>query len=63
MNAYHRITELFGLEVTFKDLLVQPLLLKAPSNLTLNTSNDGAFTIPPANLSHQPHSKKGLPYI
>jgi len=46
-----------GMEGAFKDNLVQPLhamgrdtfhqirLLKAPSNLTLNTSNDGASRI------------------
>lgn len=51
--ANHRITEWIGLNRTFEDPLVQSLccgvfhkikLLRAPFNMTLNTSVDGTLT-------------------
>jgi len=57
----HRLTECFGLERTFRGHLVQPpamsrdifnqtRLLRAPSNLTLNVSRDGALTTSLGNI-------------
>jgi len=59
-SPLYRTMELFGLEVTFKDHIVQlrcvgdifhkTRLLKAQSNLTLNTANHGASTNSLGNL-------------
>jgi len=57
----HRIIEWFGWEGTFRGHLAQPpavsrdifnqtRLLRAPSNLALNVSRDGASTTSPGNL-------------
>jgi len=59
--GYHRITEWFGLERTFKGYLVHPpamsrdicnqiRLLRAPSNLAWNVSRDGASPTSLGNL-------------
>jgi len=72
----HNITECFGLEGTFRGHLAHPLaaskdifnqtrLLRAPSNLALNVSRDGASTTSLGSLFQCLTTliKKLLPYI
>lgn len=76
----HRIPEWVGLEGAFRDQLVQfpycgqghlsldemlEMMLKAPHNLALNTSRDGASTASLGNprQSHHSHSKECCHYI